>query len=131
MKIFDCVTFFEENRLMKLRFNILNDYVDHFVVCEGKFDHQGKKKKINFNKNNYPEFKNKIIHIIVGEFPKNLNPWERQAFQRENILTGIKKAKDNDLILFSDPDEIPNLAKLKKNNLKKKIYYFFTRSFLL
>ena len=116
MKIFDCVTFFEENRLMELRFNILNDYVDHFIVCEGKFDHQGRKKKINFNKNNYPKFKKKIIHIIVGEFPKNLNPWERQAFQRENIFTGLKKAKDDDLILFSDPDEIPNLSNFRKKN---------------
>ena len=47
MKIFDCVTFFEENRQMDLRFNILDNYVDHFYVCEGKYDHQGRKKKIN------------------------------------------------------------------------------------
>ena len=57
MKIFDCVTFFEENRLMELRFNILNNYVDHFIVCEGKFDHQGRRKEINFDKNKYPKFK--------------------------------------------------------------------------
>ena len=59
MKIFDCVTFFEENRLMELRFNILNNYVDHFIVCEGKFDHQGRRKEINFDKNKYPKFKKK------------------------------------------------------------------------
>ena len=46
MKIFDCVTFFEENRLMELRFNILNDYIDYFIVCESKYDHQGRKKKL-------------------------------------------------------------------------------------
>lgn len=124
MKIFDCVTFFEENRLMQLRFNILNKYVDHFVVCEGKFDHQGKKKKINFNKNKYPKFKKKITHILVGKFPKNLNPWERQAFQREKILAGLTKANENDLILFSDPDEIPNISELNKINFKKKYIIF-------
>ena len=124
MKIFDCVTFFEENRQMKLRFNILNDYVHEFIVCEGKYDHQGNKKKINFNKNKYPKFKKKITHIIVDKFPNKLNPWQRQAFQREEILKNIKKANENDLILFSDPDEIPNLSNLKKIQLKKKYVIF-------
>ena len=130
-KIFDCVTFFEENRLMQLRFNILNKYVDHFVVCEGKFDHQGKKKKINFNKNKYPKFKKKITHILVGKFPKNLNPWERQAFQREKILAGLTKANENDLILFSDPDEIPNISELNKINFKKKYIIFLQDLFII
>jgi len=116
---------------MNLRFNILNNYVDHFVVCEGRYDHQGRKKVINFNKNKFPKFKKKITHVLVDKFPKNLNPWERQAFQREHIFLGLKKAKDNDLILFSDPDEIPNLTNFSKKNLKKKISNFFTRSILL
>ena len=124
MKIFDCVTFFEENRQMNLRFNILDNYVDQFIVCEGKYDHQGHKKRINFNKNKYPKFKKKITHIIVEDFPKNLNPWQRQAFQREKILNNIKQAKDNDLILFSDPDEIPNLSNFTKIKLKKKYIIF-------
>tara|TARA_B100000900_G_scaffold321022_1_gene280241 strand:+ start:69 stop:875 length:807 start_codon:yes stop_codon:yes gene_type:complete len=127
MKIFDCVTFFEENRLMNLRFNILNNFVDYFIICESKYNHQGIKKKINFNKNNFPKFKKKIIHIIIKKFPKNLNPWERQAFQREGIFKGIEKANENDLILFSDPDEIPNPKKFKNLNFKKK-YFIFMQS---
>ena len=124
MKIFDCVTFFEENRLMELRFNILNNYVDKFIICEAKYNHQGVKKKINFNKNNFPKFKKKIKHIIVEKFPKNLNPWQRQAFQREKIFEGLENADENDLILFSDPDEIPNPNKLKNLRLKKKYLIF-------
>ncbi len=124
MKIFDCVTFFEENRQMNLRFNILNDYIDQFVICEGKYDHQGRKKKINFDINNYPKFKKKITHIIVKNFPRNIGPWQRQAFQREQILKNINQAKDDDLILFSDPDEIPNLSNFKKIKLKKKYLIF-------
>ena len=124
MKIFDCVTFFEENRLMELRFNILNNYVDKFIICEAKYNHQGVKKKINFNKNNFPKFKKKITHIIVEKFPKNLNPWQRQAFQREKIFEGLENADENDLILFSDPDEIPNPNKLKNLRLKKKYLIF-------
>ena len=129
MKIYDCVTFFEENRLMNLRFNILNNYVDHFIVCEGKYDHQGRKKKINFNKNDYSKFKKKITHLIVDKFPNNLTPWERQAYQRERILAKIKKADDEDLILFSDPDEIPNLNNLRKINYKKKYIIFLQNLF--
>ena len=124
MKIFDCVTFFEEHRLMKLRLHILNDFVDHFVICESKYDHQGKKKKINFNKYKYPKFKNKITHIVLKKFPKDSNPWERQASQREEIFKGLKKSEDNDLILFSDPDEIPNPKKLKSLKIKKKYLIF-------
>ena len=48
-KIFDCVTFFQENLQMELRFNILNDVVDKFVVCESAYDHRGREKKINFS----------------------------------------------------------------------------------
>ena len=82
-KIFDCVNFFKEDRQLELRFNILNNYVDMFVVCEGKQDHQGRRKNINFNIKKYQKFKKKIIHIICDEFPEDLNPWQRQAFQRE------------------------------------------------
>ena len=47
-KIYDCVTFFNENFQVNLRFNILYKYVDKFVVCESKFDHKGNPKKLNF-----------------------------------------------------------------------------------
>ena len=127
MKIFDCVTFFEENRYMDLRFNILNNTIDQFVVCEGEYDHRGNKKKINFNKKNFPEFENKITHIICEKFPNNLNPWERQAFQREKLFEGITEAAENDLILFSDPDEIPNPEKLVNLKIKKKYIIFMQK----
>jgi beta-1,4-mannosyl-glycoprotein beta-1,4-N-acetylglucosaminyltransferase len=47
-KIFDCITFFRENFITNIRFEILNKYVDYFVICESKFDHNGKKKKTQF-----------------------------------------------------------------------------------
>jgi beta-1,4-mannosyl-glycoprotein beta-1,4-N-acetylglucosaminyltransferase len=124
IKVFDCVTFFEEHRLMDLRFNILNNFVDYFVVCESRYNHQGNRKKINFDKKKYPKFKNKIIHVILEKFPNNLDPWERQAVQREEIFKGLNRAKQNDLILFSDPDEIPNPIKIKNLKIKKKYLIF-------
>ena len=47
-RIFDCITFFDENLLTNSRFEILNNVVDYFIVCESKYDHKGRKKKINF-----------------------------------------------------------------------------------
>jgi len=60
MKIIDTTTYFEEELMMDLRFNILNPYVDKFIVCESTFTHSGNKKKINFDKKKYPKFKDKI-----------------------------------------------------------------------
>ena len=129
MKIFDCVTFFEENRLMNLRFNILNKFVDKFIVCEGQYDHRGNPKKINFDKKNFPGFENKINHIICEKFPDALDPWKRQAFQRDFILENLDECSDNDLIMFSDPDEIPNPLMLKNLDLKKKYGIFLQKLF--
>jgi beta-1,4-mannosyl-glycoprotein beta-1,4-N-acetylglucosaminyltransferase len=78
--IFDCVTFFRENFITNLRFEILNNVVDFFIVCESKYDHRGKKKKINFRLLN-KKFKNKVIHLVVREKFEDLNPWKNQAAQ--------------------------------------------------
>ena len=64
-KIYDCITFFDENLQANLRFNILNNYVEQFVICESKFDHKGNHKGVNFNIENYKEFKNKITHLVI------------------------------------------------------------------
>ena len=45
MKIFDCITFFNEPLLFELRLNILDKYVDEFIVSEATYSHRGDKKK--------------------------------------------------------------------------------------
>jgi len=124
-KIYDCVTFFQENLQVELRFNTLNDVVDQFVICESKYDHRGLEKKINFNKADFPKFENKITHLILeDQFPKKNISWENQALQREYIFQGLNEADKDDLIMFSDPDEIPNPEKLKNIKMKKKYAIF-------
>ena len=88
-KIFDCITFFDNNFMFDLRYNILTDYVDYFVICESKFDHRGNKKKLNFlNKDEYDS--NKIKYFILEQpFPQNTNIWQKQAIQREFLLNSI------------------------------------------
>ena len=48
MKIFDCITFYQENFITNIRFEILNDCIDYFIICESKFNHIGEKKNLNF-----------------------------------------------------------------------------------
>ncbi len=128
-KIFDCITFFDNNLMFDLRYNILKDYVDYFVICESKFDHKGNKKKINFldNKNyNY----NKVKHFVLEKpFPKNTNVWENQAIQREFLLECVQFANPEDYIFFSDPDEIPRPEILINFELKNKYGIFMQSCF--
>ena len=129
MKIFDTITFFKENLVTNLRFEILDDKVDYFVICESSFDHKGNKKKLNFRLDN-EKFKNRIIYIVLDEpFTKPNDPWKNQAKQREYIFNGIKYAKSDDFIMFSDPDEIPNPEILNKLILKKKYGIFMQNCF--
>ena len=70
MKIYDCTTFYSEHMMMDVRFNILDKHVEKFIVTESTFSHSGKKKPLNFDINNYPKFKDKIIYLVIDEEPK-------------------------------------------------------------
>ena len=72
MRIFDCTTFFDENLMLEVRFNILNEHVDKFVIAEAKYSHSGDKKKLNFNYNKFSEFKKKIIYLVVENEPNEV-----------------------------------------------------------
>lgn len=145
MKIFDCFQFFDEDMMLDLRLNILNDYVDKFVIVENLYMHSGTKKKQNFKIENFKKFQNKIEYILVDQLPKDLldikkipiesrasriidNTLKIEHNQRNKILEGIKDSDDNDLILISDVDEIPNLKDIKKK-INKKIIFFKQKIF--
>ncbi len=128
-KIFDCVTFFDNTLMFELRFNVLRDYVDYFVICESKYDHRNNPKTLNFDKNFFND--KKIKYIAMNDpFPKKTNLWENQAIQREFLLNYAKSfAEEDDYIFFSDPDEIPNPKILLNFDLKKKYGIFFQKFF--
>ena len=139
MKIYDCITYFNEKELFKLRLNILDKFIYRFIVIETNYSHSGKAKKLNFNINNYTKFKNKIIYIPITEKPKNIkkplknfkrfNAIQRIEFQRNQILNSIKYADDNDIIIYSDSDEIPNLENLNFNKIKERFIIFKQKLF--
>ena len=72
MKIFDCTTFYSEDLMMDVRFNVLNEYVHKFIVVESKYSHSGKPKKLNFDIKKFPKFKDKIEHIIIDKLPAGI-----------------------------------------------------------
>ena len=128
-KIFDCITFFDNNFMFDFRYNILKNYVDYFIICESKFDHKGNKKKINFIKNKEYDF-NKVKYFVLNEpFPTDNNVWSNQAIQREFLLNCTDIAEPEDYIFFSDPDEIPRPEILINFELKKKYGIFKQKCF--
>ena len=147
MKIFDCFMFYDEELLLDIRMNILDKYVDFFVIVESEFFHNGKKRNLKFNINNYPKFKNKIIYIIKKKEPDGIwkinnnesedvkshksieNSHIRENDQRNHIIKGLDMASDNDLILISDVDEIPNFESIDLSKVKNQIIMFVQEIF--
>ena len=136
MAIYDCFQYFNEDHIVDLRLNILDEYVDYFVICESTKNHQGKDKKINFNQNNFSKFKHKIKFIIADyseriNFDKHIggeSPVEQH--QRNTLIEGIKDASQEDLIILSDSDEIPDLSKLSDVKKNKKFIAFSHKMFM-
>ena len=128
-KIIDCITFFDNNFMFDLRYNILKNYVDFFVICESKYNHKGKEKNRNFIfKDNYDKTKIKYIYLDKP-FPKNNNSWQNQALQREFLLNSLTFINEEDYIFFSDPDEILNPKVLINFNLERKYGIFLQECF--
>ena len=78
MKIFDCFMFFDEDQVLDLRLNVLNEYVDYFVIVESIYNHKGEKRNLLFNKNKYKDFSNKIIYLIYDEIPNSVKEVEKK-----------------------------------------------------
>ena len=47
MAIYDCFQYFNEDHLVDLRLNILDKFVNKFVIVESTVNHQGKTKKLS------------------------------------------------------------------------------------
>ena len=147
MNIYDCFMYFDEDLLLDIRLNSLHKFVKKFVITEATYTHNGTKKKLNFDINKFSKFKDKITYIIVDKQPKNianlsandskekkgekliLNGMARDYFQRENLLRGLNDMHDDDLVLISDLDEIPNLNELNMSKIGSNIVIFEQKMF--
>ena len=142
MKIFDCFMYFDEEIVLDVRLNTLDQFVDYFVIVESKFTHKGDKRDLKFNPDKFEKFKNKIIYLVYNHQPSEIekinnedspdeiarkslwNAIYRENGQRNYIEKGLNEANENDIILISDVDEIPNLKNIEFKNISKKIILF-------
>ena len=146
MKTIDCFMYFDEDMLLDLRLNILDQYVSKFVICEATYNHKGISKKLNFDIKKFKKFEKKIIYTVLDQNPPNLkkidsnekpnlknskilhNSITRDVFQRNHLMSKISDFVDDDLILISDLDEVPNLEQFRyKNKINifcQKMFYY-------
>jgi len=135
MKVYDCFQYFNEENVLELRFNILDEFVDFFVITESTTDHQGNEKKLNFDIEKFKKFKKKIIYVVVDDTLEQIKKTHIgqnslvERHQRNSIMKGLKKCHDNDLIVISDVDEIPDLNKLNLFNKKNRYAVFLQKKF--
>ena len=115
--IIDSFIFYNEFDMLEYRLNVLYEHIDYFIIVESSKTFVGNNKILYFNdnKDRYSNYLDKIIHIIVDDMPETDNPWIREYHQRNCIDRGIQQLslKDNDLIIISDVDEIPNINTIK------------------
>ena len=134
--------YFDEDTVLDVRLNYLNKYVDKFVIIEAEYNHKGEKKKPKFDIKNFEKFKDKIIYLLVkqkipGMYEINdfdsddkkdgkhvMNALKRENFQRNCIADGLSDASDEDWIIISDLDEIPNLNDNDLKSIKSPIVFF-------
>lgn len=136
-KVYDVQTIFNEIDLCYLRFSILDPYVDYFVVNEATTTFSGKPKPLYFQDNmeKFKQFEHKIIHNVFSENDPSWNQWDRDRIHKNAAMDALKKINpdDNDIIFYSDADEIWNPKKINFNNFDndtlyicmQKVFYYF------
>lgn len=142
--VYDCFNFFNELDLLEIRLNTLNKVVDRFVIVESSRTHQGKSKPFNLEANwdRFKAFHDRITYLKYDKgFPhffsrfRPVKTWDYERIQREKFFEGLTNAKDDDLVIISDLDEIPNPLEIEKNKVTttplifiQKIYKYFLNS---
>lgn len=131
--VYDCFQFFNELDILNIRLHVLAPYVDKFVISEATETFSGLKKPLYYeeNKHMFQEFQDKIIHVVVEDTPEG-DTHTRDTFQKNAVTRGLVNCTDDDIIIFSDLDEIPNPEKIQEILQifqRDKIYHFAQRLF--
>jgi len=129
--------YFDEDLVLDIRLNTLKNNVDRFVIVEATKNHAGEKKNLKFKIENFQKFKDKIKYVVVDDLPSEVKSpkkgWHenhaRDQFQRNSMERGYKDCHDDDIIMISDIDEIPNPKKLNEFDIKNKYACFLQKNF--
>ena len=132
--VIDCIPFFNELDILKLRLHILDPLVDRFVIEEATHTFSGLPKDLCFEKNRemFEEFLPKITYLVVDNSPEKISTHERDKSQKNALAKALTDASDEDVLILSDVDEIPNpavLQELVKRFDPDKIYHLAQRNF--
>ncbi len=133
--IYDCIPFFNELDILKLRMQILSPFVDRFVLEESTVTFSGEPKEMIFDRNRelFSEFADKITYVAVADSPmEGVTTHERDKYQKNQLIRGMGDCRPDDIVIFGDVDEIPNpetLQALLENFDSSKIYHLAQRMF--
>ena len=133
--IYDCIPFFNELDILKLRMQIMAPYVDKFVLEESTVTFSGEPKEMTFDKHRemFSEYADKIIYVAVDNSPMSgVTTHERDKFQKNQLIRGMSDCKPDDIVIFSDVDEIPNpkaLTEIIRDFDPTRIYHLAQRMF--
>ena len=117
MLIVDAFLGNDEIDLARFRFGFLEKDVSLFYVGESKFTFSGKSKPLHFSNlvTDFPEFRDRIVPLEIV-LPDNVlqsgNRWVLEEFSRDFLLKKVLEKHPEDVIIFSDLDEIPSLDQI-------------------
>lgn len=133
--VYDCIPFFNELDILKLRMQIMAPYVDFFVIEEASVTFSGEPKRMIFAENRqlFTEFEDKIRYVAVEDSPmEGVTTHERDKYQKNQLIRGLYDCGPEDIIIFSDVDEIPKpetLVRIMEHFEAGKIYHLAQRMF--
>lgn len=138
--VYDCFQFFNEIDILNLRLHILSGVADRFVISEATETFSGLPKPLYYEENRalFAEFSDRIIHVVVDDTPDYRLPdgtpdtHRRDTFQKNAVTRGLAGCSDEDVIIFSDLDEIPDPERIRgilADFDRTKVYHFAQRLF--
>jgi len=134
--------YFDEDIVLDVRLNYLDKYIDQFIIVESEYNHKGEKRTPLFDINKFKKFENKIKYILTNDIPPGIenlkvddneseiyrksifNAWKRENLQRNQISVGLSDAQEEDWVIISDLDEIPNLSGIKLKDINDNLVFF-------
>ena len=126
MQIIDVILYNGEEDIFNLRYNILKDFVDEFVVVEFGVTFSGNVKEshpINLPKVSYHFFTQ--VKDLNSDLP---SAFKMEYNQREMLKECLTHLSDDDTVFIGDCDEVPDISALKIDmgqKLRLRVYAYY------
>jgi len=134
-KVYDVQTVFNEIDTWMLRFEILNDSVDYFVINEAPLTFSGKPKPLYFfdNRDKFAKYSNKIIYNVFDEEKEGWDQWDRDREHKNGAMKALTNLDNCDIVFYSDADEIWEPSSVNFDNfdedtlyiMHQKVFYYY------